>query len=50
MEENLAADRFFCSIVESVKYQAKPMTIYASTKTEEALLSALQRNGLACKL
>ncbi|GJN14838.1 hypothetical protein PR202_gb01703 [Eleusine coracana subsp. coracana] len=28
----------------SVKYQAKPSTIYASTKTEEALLLALQRN------
>lgn len=31
----------------SVKFQSKPSTIYASTKTEEALLSALQRNGMA---
>ncbi|XP_020092403.1 DNA mismatch repair protein MSH5 isoform X8 [Ananas comosus] len=31
-------------LIDLVKYQAKPMTIYASTKTEEALLSALQRN------
>jgi DNA mismatch repair protein MSH5 len=32
----------------SVKCQAKPSTIYTSTKTEEELLSALQRNGLDC--
>lgn len=35
--------------VGSVIYQSKPSTIYASTKTEEALLSALQRNGLDCR-
>jgi hypothetical protein len=34
-------------VVGPVKYQAKPSTIYASTKTEEALLLALQRNGMA---
>ncbi|XP_062181064.1 DNA mismatch repair protein MSH5 isoform X2 [Phragmites australis] len=31
-------------LIDLVKYQSKPITIYASTKTEEALLSALQRN------
>ncbi|TVU20034.1 hypothetical protein EJB05_36221 [Eragrostis curvula] len=31
-------------LVDLVKCQAKPSTIYASTKTEEALLMALQRN------
>ncbi|XP_073110790.1 DNA mismatch repair protein MSH5-like [Elaeis guineensis] len=31
-------------LIDLVKYQAKPVVIYASTKTEEALLSALQRN------
>ncbi|KAL6839201.1 hypothetical protein ACP4OV_030873 [Aristida adscensionis] len=31
-------------LIDLVKYQSKPCTIYASTKTEEALLSALQRN------
>lgn len=30
-----------------MKFQSKPSTIYASTKTEEALLSALQRNGMS---
>jgi hypothetical protein len=34
-------------VVGSVKYQAKPSTIYSSTKTEEALLLALQRIGMA---
>lgn len=29
----------------SVKYQAKPGTIYTSTKSEESFLSALQRSG-----
>ncbi|WOK91851.1 hypothetical protein Cni_G00542 [Canna indica] len=28
----------------AVKYQAKPLVIYASTKTDESFLSALQRN------
>ncbi|XP_038985235.1 DNA mismatch repair protein MSH5 isoform X2 [Phoenix dactylifera] len=32
-------------LIDLVKYQAKPVVIYASTKTEEALLSALQQNG-----
>ncbi|KAJ3699033.1 hypothetical protein LUZ61_002738 [Rhynchospora tenuis] len=31
-------------LIDLVKYQAKPRIIYASTKTEEALLSALRRN------
>ncbi|XP_048544182.1 DNA mismatch repair protein MSH5 isoform X1 [Triticum urartu] len=31
-------------LIDLVKCQAKPSTIYASTKTEEELLSALQRN------
>ncbi|KAL6610436.1 hypothetical protein ACP70R_040405 [Stipagrostis hirtigluma subsp. patula] len=31
-------------LIDLVKCQSKPSTIYASTKTEEALLSALQRN------
>jgi len=31
-------------LIDLVKFQAKPSTIYASTKTEEAFLSALQRN------
>lgn len=30
----------------SVKYQAKPRIIYASTKTEESFISALERSGL----
>lgn len=29
----------------SVKYQAKPVIIYTSTKTEESFLSALQQSG-----
>ncbi|KAF3446971.1 hypothetical protein FNV43_RR12151 [Rhamnella rubrinervis] len=29
-----------------VKYQAKPLIIYSSTKTEESFLSALQRSGM----
>ncbi|XP_039140049.1 DNA mismatch repair protein MSH5 isoform X1 [Dioscorea cayenensis subsp. rotundata] len=32
-------------LVDLVKYQVKPSIIYASTKTEESLLSALQRGG-----
>ncbi|XP_072955763.1 DNA mismatch repair protein MSH5 isoform X2 [Typha angustifolia] len=32
-------------LIDLVKYQARPMAIYASTKTEDRLLSALQRNG-----
>ncbi|XP_011012094.1 PREDICTED: DNA mismatch repair protein MSH5 isoform X3 [Populus euphratica] len=32
-------------LIDLVKYQAKPLTIYASTKSEESFLSALQRNG-----
>lgn len=35
---------FSCSCV--VKYQAKPLIIYTSTKTEESFLSALQRSGM----
>lgn len=31
-------------LIDLVKYQAKPLIIYTSTKTEESLLSALQRN------
>ncbi|RLN00709.1 DNA mismatch repair protein MSH5 isoform X4 [Panicum miliaceum] len=31
-------------LIDLVKFQSKPSAIYASTKTEEALLSALQRN------
>ncbi|KAJ3695448.1 hypothetical protein LUZ60_000825 [Juncus effusus] len=31
-------------LIDLMKYQAKPRTIYASTKTDEALLSALRRN------
>ncbi|XP_078157852.1 MUTS-homolog 5 isoform X3 [Carex rostrata] len=31
-------------LIDLVKYQAKPRIIYSSTKTEEALLSALRRN------
>ncbi|GMN51626.1 hypothetical protein TIFTF001_020775 [Ficus carica] len=35
----------FCGFnTVSVKYQAKPMIIYASSKSEESLLSALQRS------
>lgn len=30
----------------SVKYQAKPSIIYTSTKSEERLLAALERNGM----
>lgn len=29
----------------SVKYQAKPLIIYTSTKSEEPFLRALQRSG-----
>lgn len=29
----------------SVKYQAKPLIIYTSTKSEEPILRALQRSG-----
>ncbi|KAG1335336.1 hypothetical protein COCNU_03G014550 [Cocos nucifera] len=32
-------------LIDLVKYQANPVVVYASTKTEEALLSALQQNG-----
>ncbi|XP_011012096.1 PREDICTED: DNA mismatch repair protein MSH5 isoform X5 [Populus euphratica] len=32
-------------LIDLVKYQAKPLTIYASTKSEESFLSALQRSG-----
>nr|XP_034896774.1 DNA mismatch repair protein MSH5 isoform X3 [Populus alba] len=32
-------------LIDLVKYQAKPLTIYTSTKSEESFLSALQRNG-----
>lgn len=32
--------------IDLVKYQAKPLIIYTSTKTEECFLSALQRSGL----
>ncbi|KAL5202150.1 hypothetical protein ABZP36_013102 [Zizania latifolia] len=31
-------------LIDLVKYQSRPSTIYTSTKTEEALLLALQRN------
>eukprot|EP00267_Zea_mays_P045895 XP_020398228.1 DNA mismatch repair protein MSH5 [Zea mays] len=31
-------------LIDLVKFQSKASTIYTSTKTEEALLSALQRN------
>ncbi|XP_073014124.1 DNA mismatch repair protein MSH5 isoform X3 [Typha latifolia] len=31
-------------LIDLVKYQARPMAIYASTKTEDRLLSALQRS------
>ncbi|XP_011012093.1 PREDICTED: DNA mismatch repair protein MSH5 isoform X2 [Populus euphratica] len=31
-------------LIDLVKYQAKPLTIYASTKSEESFLSALQRS------
>ncbi|XP_052178845.1 DNA mismatch repair protein MSH5 isoform X1 [Diospyros lotus] len=34
----------------SVKYQAKPLIIYASTKTEESLLVALQRHDGTCEV
>lgn len=36
-----------------VKYQAKPLIIYTSTKSEESFLTALQKNGMlliACRL
>ncbi|MCD7465563.1 hypothetical protein HAX54_001564 [Datura stramonium] len=33
------------SLVDMVKYQAKPGIIYTSTKSEESFLAALQRNG-----
>nr|XP_034896775.1 DNA mismatch repair protein MSH5 isoform X4 [Populus alba] len=32
-------------LIDLVKYQAKPLTIYTSTKSEESFLSALQRSG-----
>uniref|UniRef100_A0A6N2L3M5 DNA mismatch repair protein MutS core domain-containing protein n=1 Tax=Salix viminalis TaxID=40686 RepID=A0A6N2L3M5_SALVM len=32
-------------LIDLVKYQAKPLTIYTSTKSEESFLSALQQNG-----
>ncbi|KAH9613447.1 hypothetical protein KSS87_005103 [Heliosperma pusillum] len=31
-------------LIDLVKYQAQPVIIYTSTKSEEAFLSALQRN------
>ncbi|EXB66342.1 MutS protein-5-like protein [Morus notabilis] len=34
----------YCCNTDSVKYQAKPMIIYSSSKSEESLLSALQRS------
>ncbi|KAG0501432.1 hypothetical protein HPP92_001504 [Vanilla planifolia] len=33
-------------MIDIVKYQARPLVIYASTKTEEALLSALRRSEI----
>ena len=35
----------FFHIMGSVKYQAKPLIIYTSTKSEEPFLRALQRSG-----
>ncbi|XP_061984419.1 DNA mismatch repair protein MSH5 isoform X6 [Populus nigra] len=32
-------------LIDLVKYQAKPLNIYTSTKSEESFLSALQRSG-----
>lgn len=36
-------------VAELVKYQAKPLVIYASTKTDEPFFGALQRNGMQIK-
>jgi hypothetical protein len=36
----------FGCIIGSVKYQAKPLIIYTSTKSEESFLCALQRGGM----
>jgi len=33
------------SITGAVKYQANPLVIYTSTKSEESFLSALQQSG-----
>ncbi|XP_038690956.1 DNA mismatch repair protein MSH5 isoform X7 [Tripterygium wilfordii] len=33
-------------LLDLVKYQAQPLIIYTSTKSEESFLSALQRNGM----
>lgn len=33
-------------IIGSVKYQAKPVIIYTSTKSEDSFLCALQRSGM----
>ena len=35
----------FGCIIGSVKYQAKPLIIYTSTKSEESFLCALQRGA-----
>ncbi|XP_052178849.1 DNA mismatch repair protein MSH5 isoform X4 [Diospyros lotus] len=37
-------------LIDMVKYQAKPLIIYASTKTEESLLVALQRHDGTCEV
>lgn len=35
----------YCCNICSVKYQARPLIIYTSTKSEESFVSALQRSG-----
>lgn len=37
--------QFSLTDFDLVKYQAKPFTIYTSTKSEESFLAALQRSG-----
>ncbi|XP_028087178.1 DNA mismatch repair protein MSH5-like, partial [Camellia sinensis] len=36
-------------LIDMVKFQAKPLIIYTSTKSEESFLTALQRNDGTCE-
>ncbi|XP_028079223.1 DNA mismatch repair protein MSH5-like isoform X1 [Camellia sinensis] len=36
-------------LIDMLKFQAKPLIIYTSTKSEESFLTALQRNDGTCE-
>ncbi|XP_028079225.1 DNA mismatch repair protein MSH5-like isoform X2 [Camellia sinensis] len=40
---------YVLEVWEDVKFQAKPLIIYTSTKSEESFLTALQRNDGTCE-